>query len=325
MRKISYSQAIVEATAEEMRRDPSVCVWGLDVGAYGGAFGCTRGLYDEFGPERVMDMPISELGYVGMGVGAAATGMRPIVELQFSDWITLPSDMLINQASKLRYMFGGIMSVPMVLRAPVGGYLAAAGQHSSSFESLFAHIPGLKVVLPATPGDAKGLLKSAIREDNPVIFLEHKKLYETKGEVPAEETLIPLGKADVKRSGTDVTVVTYSLMVSKSLAAAEKLAAEGISVEVLDLRTVSPMDEEAIVASVKKTQRLVTVQETWRRCSIGAEVAAIVAEQALDYLDAPVIRVTAKDVPIPFSPVLENYVLPQVADIVEAAHHAVRG
>ena len=325
MRKISYSQAIVEATAEEMRRDPSVCVWGLDVGAYGGAFGCTRGLYDEFGPERVMDMPISELGYVGMGVGAAATGMRPIVELQFSDWITLPSDMLINQASKLRYMFGGIMSVPMVLRAPVGGYLAAAGQHSSSFESLFAHIPGLKVVLPATPSDAKGLLKSAIRDNNPVIFLEHKKLYETKGEVPAEETLIPLGKADVKRSGTDVTVVTYSLMVSKSLAAAEKLAAEGISVEVLDLRTVSPIDEEAIVTSVKKTQRLVTVQETWRRCSIGAEVAAIVAEQALDYLDAPVIRVTAKDVPIPFSPVLENYVLPQVADIVEAARRAVRG
>jgi pyruvate/2-oxoglutarate/acetoin dehydrogenase E1 component len=323
MREISFAQAIVEAAAEEMRRDPCVCIWGLDVGAYGGAFGATRGLFDEFGPERVLDMPISELGYVGMGVGAAATGMRPIVELQFSDWITLPSDMLINQASKMRYMFGGIMAVPLVLRAPVGGYLAAAGQHSSSFESMFAHIPGLKVVLPATPRDAKGLLKSAVRDNNPVIFFEHKKLYETKGEVPSEEYVIPLGKADVKRAGTDVTLVTYSLMVSKSLAAAEQLAAEGINVEVVDLRTVSPIDEETILASVEKTQRLVIVQETWRRCSIGAEVAAIAAEQALDYLDAPVIRVTAKDVPIPFSPVLENYVLPQEADIVTAVRRAV--
>lgn len=324
MREISYSQAIVEATAEEMRRDPSVCVWGLDVGAYGGAFGATRGLYEEFGSERVIDMPISELGYVGLGVGAAATGIRPVVELQFSDWITLPSDMLINQASKMRYMFGGIMSVPLVLRAPVGGYLAAAGQHSSSFESMFAHIPGLKVVLPGSPRDAKGLLKSAIRDNNPVIFLEHKKLYDIKGEVPTEEYLIPLGEADVKRNGTDVTIVTYSLMVNKALAAAEQLATQGISVEVVDLRTVSPIDEAAILASVEKTQRLVIVQETWRRCSIGAEVAAIVAENALDYLDAPVIRVTARDVPIPFSPVLENYVLPSEADIVAAAQRVVR-
>jgi pyruvate/2-oxoglutarate/acetoin dehydrogenase E1 component len=213
----------------------------------------------------------------------------------------------------------------MVLRAPVGGYLAAAGQHSSSFESMFAHIPGLKVVLPSTPYDAKGLLKSAIRDNNPVIFFEHKKLYEIKGEVPEEDYTIPLGKADVKRAGEDVTLVTYSFMVNKSLAAAEQLAREGISAEVLDLRTVSPIDEAAIVASVRKTQRLVIVQETWRRCSIGAEVAAIAAEQALDYLDAPVIRVTAKEVPIPFSPVLENYVLPQESDIVAAVRRAVRG
>ena len=324
MREISFSQAIVEATAEEMRRDPSVCVWGLDVGPYGGAFGCTRGLYEEFGPERVLDMPISELGYVGMGVGAAATGLRPIVELQFSDWITLPSDALINQASKMRYMFGGVLAVPMVLRAPVGGYLAAAGQHSNSFESMFAHIPGLKVVLPSTPYDAKGLLKSAIRDNNTVLFFEHKKLYEIKGPVPQEEYTIPLGKADIKRSGTDVTIVAYALMVRKALAAAEHLAREGISVEVLDLRTVSPLDEEAILNSVKKTQRLVIVQETWRRCSVGAEVAAIVAEQALDYLDVPIVRVTAKDVPIPFSPVLENYVLPQEDDIVAAVRRVMR-
>jgi pyruvate/2-oxoglutarate/acetoin dehydrogenase E1 component len=324
MREISYSQAIVEALAGEMRRDPLVCVWGLDVGAYGGAFACTRGLFEEFGPERVIDMPISELGYVGLGVGAAATGIRPVVELQFSDWITLPSDMLVNQASKMRYMFGGVLSVPMVLRAPVGGYLAAAGQHSSSFESMFAYVPGLKVVLPSTPRDAKGLLKSAIRDNNPVIFLEHKKLYEVKGEVPEEEYLIPLGQAEVKRAGTDVTIVAYSFMVSKSLAAAKQLEGEGISVEVLDLRTVSPIDEEAILASIRKTQRLVIVQETWRRCSVSAEVAAIVAEQGLDYLDAPVIRVTAKDVPIPFSPVLENFVLPQEADIVAAVRRVVR-
>lgn len=324
MREISFSQAIVEATAEEMRRDPNVCVWGLDVGPYGGAFGCTRGLYEEFGPERVFDMPISELGYVGLGVGAAATGLRPIVELQFSDWITLPSDALINQAAKMRYMFGGILAVPMVLRAPVGGYLAAAGQHSNSYESMFAHIPGLKVVLPSTPYDAKGLLKSAIRDNNTVLFFEHKKLYEIKGPVPEEEYTIPLGKADIKRSGSDVTVVAYAFMVRKALAAAEQLAQEGISVEVLDLRTVSPLDEEAILNSVKKTQRLVIVQETWRRCSVGAEVAAVVAEQALDYLDAPVVRVTAKDVPIPFSPVLENYVLPQEADIVAAIRRVMR-
>jgi len=281
-------------------------------------------LYEEFGPERVIDMPISELGYVGMGVGAAATGLRPVVELQFSDWITLPSDTLINQASKMRYMFGGVLSVPMVLRAPVGGYLAAAGQHSNSFESMFAHIPGLKVVLPSTPYDAKGLLKSAIRDNNTVLFFEHKKLYETKGPVPEEEYTIPIGKADIKRPGTDVTIVAYAFMVRKSLAAAEQLAQEGISVEVVDLRTVSPLDEEAILTSVKKTQRLVIVQETWRRCSVGAEVAAIVAEQALDYLDAPVVRVTAKDVPIPFSPVLENYVLPQEADIIAAVRRVLR-
>jgi pyruvate dehydrogenase E1 component beta subunit len=324
MRELSFSQAIAEALAEEMRRDPCVVVWGIDVGPYGGAFGATRGLYEEFGPERVIDMPVSEAGYVGAGIGAAATGLRPVVELQFSDWITIASDQLINQAANMRYMFGGLISVPMVLRAPVGGYVGAGAQHSHSFESIFAFVPGLKVVLPATPYDAKGLLKSAIRDNNPVIFFEHKAMYELKGPVPAEEYTIPLGLADVKRPGKDVTIVTYSYMVTKSLAAAEQLAAEGIDVEVVDLRSVDPIDEETILASVKKTNRLVVVQETWRKCSVSSEVAAIVAEQALDYLDAPILRVTGVDVPVPAAPILEEYVLPNQQRIVDTVRRAAR-
>ena len=324
MRELSYSEAIAEAIAEEMRIDPAVVVWGIDIGPYGGAFGATRGLYQEFGPERVIDMPVSEAGYVGAAVGAAATGVRPVVELQFSDWITIASDQLINQAANMRYMFGGVISVPMVLRAPVGGYLGAGAQHSHSFESIFAFVPGLKVVLPATPYDAKGLLKSAIRDNNPVIFFEHKAMYENKGEVPAEEYTIPLGVADVKRPGQDVTIVAYAYTVPMSLAAAEKLAAEGIEAEVVDLRTIDPIDEETILTSVKKTNRLVVAQETWRRCSVSSEVAAIVAENALDYLDAPVIRVTGADVPVPAAPILESYVLPSEASIIEAVRQSVR-
>jgi len=323
MRTLTYAQALAEGMAEEMRRDPRVVLWGIDIGPYGGAFGATRGLYEEFGPERVIDMPVSEAGYTGCGVGAAATGLRPIVELQFSDWITIASDQLINQAANMRYMFGGELSIPMVLRAPVGGYTSAAAQHSHMFESIFAFIAGLKVVLPSTPRDAKGLIKSAIRDNNPVIFFEHKKLYEETGPVPEEDYTIPLGKADVKRPGRDVTLVTYAYMVGKSLAAAELLAKEGIDVEVVDLLSVSPMDEEAIVASVKKTHRLVVVQETWKRCSISSEVAAIAAEQALDYLDAPILRVTAHEVPTPFSPVLEEFVLPNEGKIVDAVRRVV--
>jgi pyruvate/2-oxoglutarate/acetoin dehydrogenase E1 component len=322
MRQISYSEAIAEAIAEEMRRDPSVVVWGIDIGPYGGAFGATRGLYEEFGPERVIDMPVSEAGYVGAGVGAAATGIRPIIELQFSDWITIASDQLINQAANMRYMFGGVISVPLVLRAPVGGYVGAGAQHSHSFESVFAFVPGLKVVLPGTPYDAKGLLKSAVRDNNPVIFFEHKAMYGMKGEVPEKEYTIPLGVADVKRPGQDVTIVTYSFMVSKSLAAAKKLAEQDIDVEVIDLRTVDPIDEETIIASVKKTNRLVIVQETWRKCSVSSEVAAIVAEKALDYLDAPILRVTGAEVPVPAAPILEEYVLPNEDRIVETVRRA---
>jgi pyruvate/2-oxoglutarate/acetoin dehydrogenase E1 component len=324
MRTITYAEAIAEALAEEMRRDPDVVVWGLDVGPYGGAFAATKGLAEEFGPERVIDMPISEAGYVGAGVGAAATGLRPVVELQFSDWITIASDMLVNQAAKMRYMFGGEISVPMVLRAPVGGYLSAAAQHSQSFESFFSFVPGLKVVLPSTPYDAKGLLKSAIRDNNPVIFFEHKQLYEISGKVPEEEYTVPLGQADIKREGEDVTIVTYSFMVTKSLAAAEELAKDGIDVEVVDLRTVDPIDEETILTSVRKTHRVVVVQEVWRKCSVSSEVAAIIAEKALDYLDQPILRVTAHDVPNPFSPVLEEYVLPNEEKIIECVKRVAR-
>jgi pyruvate dehydrogenase E1 component beta subunit len=311
--------------AEELRRDPTVVLWGIDIGPYGGAFGVTRGLHEEFGPDRVIDMPVSEAGYTGCGVGAAATGLRPVIELQFSDWITIASDQLINQAANMRYMFGGLISVPMVLRAPVGGYTSAAAQHTHMFESIFSFVAGLKVVLPSTPYDAKGLLKSAIRDNNPVIFFEHNQLYETEGEVPEEEYTIPLGKADVKRAGSDVTLVTYSYMVSKSLAAAEELAKEGIDVEVVDLRTVDPIDEDAIVTSIKKTHRLVVVQETWRNCSVSSEVAAIAAEKALDYLDEPVLRVTAYHVPTPFSPVLEEYVLPNEEKIIAAVRRVAGG
>jgi len=325
MRTLTYAQALAEAMAEEMRRDPMVILWGIDIGPYGGAFGATRGLFDEFGPERIIDMPVSEAGYVGCGVGAAATGLRPVIELQFSDWITIASDQLINQAANMRYMFGGEISIPLVLRAPVGGYLSAAAQHSHSFESIFSFVAGLKVVLPATPYDAKGLLKSAIRDNNPVIFFEHKKLYEVAGEVPEVDYVIPLGQADVKRPGSDVTLVTYSYMVSKSLAVAESLAGEGIDVEVVDLRTVDPLDEETILTSVRKTHRLVIAQETWRKCSVSAEVAAVVAEKALDYLDEPIQRVTALDVPTPFAPVLEEYVLPDESKIADAVRRVAAG
>ncbi|HMD88594.1 MAG TPA: alpha-ketoacid dehydrogenase subunit beta, partial [Anaerolineaceae bacterium] len=279
--------------------------------------------FEQFGPGRVIDMPVSELGYVGMGVGAAATGIRPVIELQFSDWITLASEMIVNQAAKMRYMFGGVLEMPLVIRAPVGGYLNAGAQHSNSFESMFSFVPGIKVIMPATPYEAKGLLKSAIRDNNTVLFFEHKKLYAMKGDVPEEEYTIPIGKADIKRPGSDVTIVTYALMVHKSLAAAEQLTKQGIDCEVVDLRTVDPIDHETVLESVKKTGHLVVVQETWRECSVSSEVAAIVAEEALEYLDGPIARVTAKDVPVPFSPVLENYVLPNEADIVAAVYHVL--
>ncbi len=325
MPRISISESIRAAMAEEMRRDPLVVLWGLDVGPYGGAFGCSKGLSAEFGAERVVDMPIAEAGYVGAGVGAAMTGLRPIVELQFSDWITLASDMLVNQAANMRYMFGGSYTVPLVLRGPCGGYISAAAQHSHMFESWFSFVPGLKVVLPSTPADAKGLLKSAIRDDNPVIFFEHKKLYAFKGEVPEDsDALIPLGKADIKRPGSDVSIVTYGYAVHLALEAAKVLAGEGIDAEIVDLRTIKPMDGETILASVRKTGRLVALQETWLSCSVASEVAALVAEKAFRSLKSPVFRVGSADAPVPFSPVLEKAVLPQIDDILRAVRAVMR-
>ncbi|MBN1266478.1 MAG: alpha-ketoacid dehydrogenase subunit beta [Anaerolineales bacterium] len=325
MSELFYNQAIRDALQEEMERDSSVVLWGIDIGPYGGANAATKGLYEKFGADRVIDMPVSELAYVGMGVGAAATGIRPVIELQFSDWITLASEMIINQAAKMRYMFGGIMQIPMVVRAPVGGYLSAGAQHSNSFESMFSFVPGIKIVMPSTPYDAKGLLKSAIRDNNVVLFFEHKNLYGIKGEVPEGEYAIPLGEAEVKREGTDVTIVTYAYTVSMCLSAAEKLAQEGIDVEVLDLRTVDPLDRNAILRSVQKTSRLVVVQETWRDCSISSEIAALVAEYGIYHLDAPILRVAAEDVPIPFSPVLEEFVLPNEQKIMDAVHRVLSG
>ncbi|PWM41380.1 MAG: alpha-ketoacid dehydrogenase subunit beta [Clostridiales bacterium] len=317
MSRMTMSAAIARAQREEMLRDPAVYIMGLDVGPYGGAFGCTRGLWKEFGRERVMDMPIAEAGYVGAAVGSAMTGMRPIAELQFTDWITIASDMLVNQAANMRYTFGGSLSVPMVLRAPVGGYMAAASQHSHMFESWFAFIPGLKVVLPSNPADAKGLLKSAIRDNNPVLFFEHKKLYDLPGEVPDDpEYLVPLGKANVVREGTDVTIATYAYMVELARQAAEILEKDGIHAEIIDLRTIKPMDTETVVRSVKKTNRLCCLQETWLTCSVASELSAVVAEQAIEYLDAPIRRIGALDAPNPFSAKLENYILPSVDRIV---------
>jgi len=317
MRRLSYSEAIAEAQLQEMERDERVFLMGLVLrDPYGAAFGQTKGISSKLGTDRVLDVPISENGYVGAGVGAAVTGMRPVVELQFSDFITIAMDQIVQQAANMRYMFGGQIRVPMVLRAPTGAYLSAAGQHSHSIESWFAFIPGIKVVLPSDAYDAKGLLISAIREDNFVLYLEHKKLYDKKMEVPEESYTIPLGKAAVRREGTDITIVAWSFMVSKALEAAATLERKGISVEVIDLRTVSPLDEDTILSSVEKTGKLLVLQETYRHCSVATDVSALVAEKGFYLLDTPIKLVTAKDVPIPFAPILENHVLPQTEGVV---------
>jgi len=316
---MSFSRALGAAIAEEMRRNENVLCIGIDLAYYGGAFGVTRGIAEEFGAHRVMNMPISEAGYTGLAVGAAATGLRPVVELQFGDWVTIASDQLVNQAANMRYMFGGTLSIPMVMRLPCGGYGSAGAQHSHMFESWFSFVAGLKVAAPSTPADAKGLLKTAIRDNNPVIFLEHRLCYQMQGEVPDDpEFLIPFGKADVKREGKDITIVTYSYMVHLALEAAKILEKDGISVEVIDLRTTKPLDVETIINSVKKTNKVLCLQETWLTCSVASEVAAIISEQAFDYLDAPVKRFGCPDCPVPFAPVLENYVLPSTDKIVRA-------
>ena len=316
MPEITYRQAIHDAMVEEMRRDENVFLIGEDIGTYGGAFGVSAGMLAEFGPERVRETPISELAIVGAAAGAAMVGMKPIAELMFMDFVLLALEPLMNQAAKARYMFGGKATVPMVVRLPGGSGTGAAAQHSQSLESMLMNIPGIKVIAPSTAYDAKGLLLSAIRDPNPVCFVEHKLLYKVKGEVPEDEYTIPLGVADIKHPGEDITVVTSGIMVQKSLAVARKLSQEGISVEVLDLRTLRPMDEQAIIKSVKKTGRLLVVHEAVQTGGWAGEVMAVVSSsEAFDYLDAPMRRLAGKDVPIPYNRFLEAAAVPQEADI----------
>ncbi|HXH12131.1 MAG TPA: alpha-ketoacid dehydrogenase subunit beta [Alphaproteobacteria bacterium] len=316
MRQISYRQALQEALREEMQRDDSVFLLGEDIAEFGGSYKVTAGLLEEFGPERVRNTPISEAAIVGAALGASLVGMRPVAELMYVDFSAIAMDQIVNQVAKVRYMFGGKAKASLVIRTQGGAGRSSAAQHAQSLEAWFVHIPGLKVVQPSTPYDAKGLLKAAIRDDNPVMFLEHKLLYPVQGPVPEGEYLIPLGQADVKRPGSDVTVVATSRMVHRALAAAETLAPEGIDVEVIDPRTLNPLDEETIFASVRKTQHLVVVYEAYERCGIGAEIAALVATQAIDFLDAPIERVAALNTPVPFNPKLENYVIPNEERII---------
>ncbi|WP_338603186.1 alpha-ketoacid dehydrogenase subunit beta [Sulfolobus tengchongensis] len=316
MRQLTFTDAINEALRQEMERDSSIVLIGEDIGVYGGAFGVTKGLIEKFGSDKVIDTPISEAGFIGAAVGAALAGLRPVVELMFVDFFGVAMDQIYNQMAKLRYMSGGQLKVPLTLRAPIGAGISAAAQHSQTLYSIFAHVPGLKVVVPSTPYDAKGLLISSIRDDNPVIFLEHKVLYGIKGEVPEEEYTIPLGKADIKREGEDVTIIGLARTVWHSLEAAEQLSKEGISAEVIDARTIVPFDKETIIKSVKKTGRVVIVDEDYDRCGFASWVSAIIADEAFEYLDAPIKRITTPNVPIPFSPPLEQYILPDSKKII---------
>ncbi len=320
MRELTYTQALREALTEEMRRDPNVILMGEDIGEYGGVFRVTEGLIHEFGPTRVRDTPITESAFIGMAVGMAMTGKRPLAELMFMDFALVSADQIWNQAAKMRSMSGGRVKVPMVIRAQQGGGRGNGAQHSQSFEAMFTHIPGMKVVIPATPYDAKGLLKSAIRDDNPVMFIEHKLLYNTKGPVPEEEYTLPIGKADVKRVGADMTIVSYSRQVLFALQAAETLQKEhGISAEVIDLRSTVPLDIDTVIASLRKTHRLLVTHEAHAACGVGAEIIAQIVEKAFDELDAPIVRVAGMNVPIPVAKQLEDAALPQPADIVAGA------
>jgi acetoin:2,6-dichlorophenolindophenol oxidoreductase subunit beta len=306
MREITYSQALNEALRICLTEDERVVLLGEDIGCYGGIFQVTKGLQTEFGPDRVVDTPISEAGFVGASVGAALTGMRPVTEIMFIDFTTVCMDMIINQMAKMHYMFGGKGKVPMVLRVNIGAGRGTAAQHSQSFHSIFMHVPGLFVAAPSTPYDAKGLLIEAVKNDNPVIFVEHKRLYNTRGMVPEESYRIPFGKAEVKRAGKDVTVFATHALVLSALEAAEEAAKDGIDVEVIDPRTLSPLDKDTLIASVKKTGRLLVADEDNKTCGVAAEVSAIVAEEAIDYLKAPILRNCSPDTPVPFSPPLEK-------------------
>ena len=316
MKKMTYAEAIRDGIRVEMKRDPAVYLCGEDVGKFGGCFGVTAGLVDEF-PGRVVDTPISETAIIGSSVGAAAAGLRPIAEIMFVDFMGVCMDELFNQAVKMRYMFGGKAKVPLVVKTIAGAGVAAAAQHSQSMEAWFTHIPGLKTVMPSTPADAKGLMASAIRDNNPVLFIEHKQLLGVSGDVPEDEYLVPLGKASIMRQGTDVTLVAWSWMAQKALAAAEILAQEGISAEVLDPRTLVPLDKASILHSLGKTNKLVIVHEAVKTGGYAGEIAAIVADEGFDLLDSPIKRVTAPDTPVPFSPTLEAAYVPSVDSIVQ--------
>ncbi|EJF10541.1 MULTISPECIES: pyruvate dehydrogenase complex E1 component subunit beta [Pontibacter] len=318
MRSIQFREALREAMSEEMRRDKSVFLMGEEVAEYNGAYKVSQGMLDEFGPERVIDTPIAELGFAGIGVGASMNGLRPIVEFMTFNFSLVAIDQVINSAAKMMSMSGGQYSCPMVFRGPTGSAGMLSSQHSQNFENWYANTPGLKVVVPSNPYDAKGLLKSAIRDNDPVIFMESEQMYGDKGEVPEEEYLIPIGVADIKREGSDVTIVSFGKMMKVVLAAAEELAKDGINAEVIDLRTVRPIDYKTLIESVKKTNRMVVVEEAWPLASISAELAYHIQSNAFDYMDAPVKRVTCRDVPLPYAPTLIEASLPNVERTIEA-------
>ena len=318
-RELTFADAIREALAEEMRRDPSVFIVGEDVAEAGTPFKVLSGLFEEFGRERVLDTPISEPGFSGLGVGAAMTSMHPVVDIMFGDFLTLAMDQIVNQAAKVHYMSGGKMKVPIVFRTTLGATRRSAAQHSQSLHAWVSHIPGLKVALPSTPYDAKGLLKTAIRDENPIVFFEDKMMYKLKGPVPKEEYIIPFGVADVKRVGSDITLVATSSMVQIALGAAEKLATIGVSAEVVDPRTTTPLDEKKLIESARKTSRVVVIDEGYERYGVTAEIASVIADGAFYYLDAPVKRMGAMDVPIPFSPVLEDLTVPTEETVFQMA------
>lgn len=324
MREITYLEAIREALRQEMTLDDKVFILGEDVGAFGGCFGVTAGLMEEFGEDRVRDTPISESAIMGAALGSALMGLRPVPELMFIDFTPVCMDYLTNQAPKVRYMCGGqVEKLPLVVRTTSGGWIRAAGQHSQSLEGWFTQVPGLKVVMPGTPYDAKGLLTAALRDNNPILFIEHKVLYGVSGPVPEEEYVIPLGKADIKKEGSDITLISYSFMLQKTLAAAEELAAAGINAEVVDLRTLSPLDHETLAQSVQKTHKAVVVQEAYESAGMASLVIKSLMESSFDYLDAPIKTVAAPDTVIPFSPPLEDAMLPDEAKIVQAAKEIV--
>ena len=318
MPKITMREAISQALWEEMERDPQVFIMGQEVGVWGGSYAVTKGFYDHFGPERVRDTPISESAIIGAAIGSALTGLRPVAELMTINFAFSAMDHIVNETAKLHYMFNGQMVLPLVIRTVGGGGRQLGATHSQTPDAIFAHFPGLKVVAPGTPADAKGLLKAAIRSNDPIFFIEHATLYQARGEVPEGDYIVPIGKSTVQRPGKDVTIVTYSKMLELSLKAADQLSKEGIEVEIVDLRSLRPLDMEPVITSFKKTNRAVIVEEGWKSFGVGAEVMARIYEQAFDYVDAPILRVAQKEVPLPYNRKLEQMALPQVEDIIKA-------